>query len=211
MLTVGVYGATGQVGGVMRAVLDGRRFPHDRLRLFASARSAGRDARRRGRWRTWPPPIIAASTWPCSPWAPRLLANSGKRWPPRAPSSSTTPRPGAWTPTARSWCRRSTPPRWVASRRGSWPIPTARPWCACRCWPRCTPRPGWSAWWPRPTRRSPAPVWPARPSWRTQMRAVADKAAALAVRRRCPGVPAGVGVPGTDRLQRPAPRRHLRG
>jgi aspartate-semialdehyde dehydrogenase len=42
MLTVGVYGATGQVGGVMRAVLDGRRFPHDRLRLFASARSAGR-------------------------------------------------------------------------------------------------------------------------------------------------------------------------
>jgi aspartate-semialdehyde dehydrogenase len=42
MVTVGVYGATGQVGGVMRAVLDGRHFPHDRLRLFASARSAGR-------------------------------------------------------------------------------------------------------------------------------------------------------------------------
>jgi aspartate-semialdehyde dehydrogenase len=42
MLTVGVYGATGQVGATMRAVLEGRRFPHDRLRLFASARSAGR-------------------------------------------------------------------------------------------------------------------------------------------------------------------------
>jgi aspartate-semialdehyde dehydrogenase len=42
MLTVGVYGATGQVGGVMRALLDARHFPHDRLRLFASARSAGR-------------------------------------------------------------------------------------------------------------------------------------------------------------------------
>jgi aspartate-semialdehyde dehydrogenase len=42
MLTVGVYGATGQVGGVMRAVLDARHFPYDRLRLFASARSAGR-------------------------------------------------------------------------------------------------------------------------------------------------------------------------
>jgi aspartate-semialdehyde dehydrogenase len=42
MLTVGVYGATGQVGGVMRAVLEQRRFPHDKLRLFASARSAGR-------------------------------------------------------------------------------------------------------------------------------------------------------------------------
>jgi aspartate-semialdehyde dehydrogenase len=42
MLTVGVYGATGQVGATMRAVLEGRRFPHDCLRLFASARSAGR-------------------------------------------------------------------------------------------------------------------------------------------------------------------------
>jgi aspartate-semialdehyde dehydrogenase len=43
MLTVGVYGATGQVGTVMRALLEARRFPHDRLRLFASSRSAGRD------------------------------------------------------------------------------------------------------------------------------------------------------------------------
>jgi aspartate-semialdehyde dehydrogenase len=43
MLTVGVYGATGQVGTAMRSVLDGRNFPCDRLRLFASSRSAGRD------------------------------------------------------------------------------------------------------------------------------------------------------------------------
>src|ERR1700722_7941626 len=42
MLTVGVYGATGQVGAAMRSVLEGRHFPQDRLRLFASARSAGR-------------------------------------------------------------------------------------------------------------------------------------------------------------------------
>ena len=42
MLTVGLYGATGQVGGVMRSVLDARHFPYGRLRLFASARSAGR-------------------------------------------------------------------------------------------------------------------------------------------------------------------------
>jgi aspartate-semialdehyde dehydrogenase len=41
MTTVGIYGATGQVGGVMRGVLASRRFPHDRLRLFASSRSAG--------------------------------------------------------------------------------------------------------------------------------------------------------------------------
>lgn len=38
---VGVYGATGQVGGVMRRILVERAFPVDRIRLFASARSAG--------------------------------------------------------------------------------------------------------------------------------------------------------------------------
>jgi aspartate-semialdehyde dehydrogenase len=41
-LTVGVYGATGQVGAVMRRMLVERSFPFDDLRLFASARSAGR-------------------------------------------------------------------------------------------------------------------------------------------------------------------------
>jgi aspartate-semialdehyde dehydrogenase len=41
-VTVGVYGATGQVGGVMRSILAERRFPADRLRMFASSRSAGR-------------------------------------------------------------------------------------------------------------------------------------------------------------------------
>jgi aspartate-semialdehyde dehydrogenase len=41
-MRVGIVGATGQVGGVMRRVLAERRFPVDELRLFASARSAGR-------------------------------------------------------------------------------------------------------------------------------------------------------------------------
>jgi aspartate-semialdehyde dehydrogenase len=39
---VGVVGATGQVGGVMREVLAEREFPVGDLRFFASARSAGR-------------------------------------------------------------------------------------------------------------------------------------------------------------------------
>ena len=43
MPSVGIYGATGQVGTVMREVLEERRFPVTSLRLFASARSAGRD------------------------------------------------------------------------------------------------------------------------------------------------------------------------
>jgi aspartate-semialdehyde dehydrogenase len=42
MPSVGIYGATGQVGTVMRTVLEQRRFAHDGLRLFASSRSAGR-------------------------------------------------------------------------------------------------------------------------------------------------------------------------
>jgi aspartate-semialdehyde dehydrogenase len=41
-MRVGVVGATGQVGGVMRRVLAERRFPVDEIRFFASARSAGR-------------------------------------------------------------------------------------------------------------------------------------------------------------------------
>ncbi|MEM8922789.1 MAG: aspartate-semialdehyde dehydrogenase [Actinomycetota bacterium] len=41
-MRVGIVGATGQVGGVMRRLLDERAFPIDQLRLFASARSAGR-------------------------------------------------------------------------------------------------------------------------------------------------------------------------
>jgi len=39
---VGIVGATGQVGGVMRSVLAERGFPVTRIRYFATARSAGR-------------------------------------------------------------------------------------------------------------------------------------------------------------------------
>jgi aspartate-semialdehyde dehydrogenase len=41
-MRVGIVGATGQVGGVMRRILAERAFPVQELRLFASARSAGR-------------------------------------------------------------------------------------------------------------------------------------------------------------------------
>lgn len=48
-LTVGVVGATGQVGGVMCRLLDERDYPVASLRLFASARSAGSTVTWRGR------------------------------------------------------------------------------------------------------------------------------------------------------------------
>ena len=41
-MRIGVVGATGQVGSVMLSILAERKFPVDELRLFASARSAGR-------------------------------------------------------------------------------------------------------------------------------------------------------------------------
>ncbi len=41
-MRVGIFGATGQVGGVMRTLLAERNFPVSELRFFASARSAGR-------------------------------------------------------------------------------------------------------------------------------------------------------------------------
>jgi aspartate-semialdehyde dehydrogenase len=41
-MRVAIFGATGQVGGVMRSVLAERRFPVDDIRFFASARSVGR-------------------------------------------------------------------------------------------------------------------------------------------------------------------------
>ncbi|MFG2229844.1 aspartate-semialdehyde dehydrogenase [Streptomyces sp. NPDC048723] len=41
-MRIGIVGATGQVGGVLRGILAERSFPVTELRLFASARSAGR-------------------------------------------------------------------------------------------------------------------------------------------------------------------------
>ena len=42
MVSIGVVGATGQVGQVMRTLLAERAFPADEVRFFASARSAGK-------------------------------------------------------------------------------------------------------------------------------------------------------------------------
>lgn len=48
MTTLAVVGATGQVGHVMRQILEEREFPADKVRFFASARSAGTDLDYRG-------------------------------------------------------------------------------------------------------------------------------------------------------------------
>ncbi|MFP7365113.1 aspartate-semialdehyde dehydrogenase [Corynebacterium callunae] len=48
MTTIAVVGATGQVGQVMRTLLEERNFPADTVRFFASPRSAGRTLSFRG-------------------------------------------------------------------------------------------------------------------------------------------------------------------
>ena len=84
-MRIGVFGATGQVGNVMRTLLFERGFPVDEIRYFASARSAGTTlpwGTPRSPSRTPPPPTSPGSTSPCSPtagstskiWAPRVAA-----------------------------------------------------------------------------------------------------------------------------------------
>ena len=48
MTTIAVVGATGQVGRVMRSILEERNFPADKVRFFASPRSAGTTLEFRG-------------------------------------------------------------------------------------------------------------------------------------------------------------------
>ncbi|MBM7368365.1 aspartate-semialdehyde dehydrogenase [Gordonia hydrophobica] len=48
-IRLGVVGATGQVGGVMRQLLEDRDFPADEVRFFASSRSAGKTLQWRDR------------------------------------------------------------------------------------------------------------------------------------------------------------------
>ena len=111
-MRVGIVGATGQVGGVMRrragrAELPGRRA--SALRLGALGRPhPPRGTATRSSSRTPPPPTSPGSTSRCSRPARPRRASSAPRSPPPARSSSTTRRRGAWTPTCRSWCPRST-------------------------------------------------------------------------------------------------------
>ena len=196
-MRVGVFGATGQVGGVMRALLAERSFPVTEVRYFASARSAGgrfRGLTPRSSSRTPRPPTSPAWIWHCSPtarprrWPPR------RRSPPRAPSWWTTRRPGGWIRRSRWWWPRSTPTTRSVRRRASSPTPTAPPWRRCRCSRRCTGPPAWTGSRSRPIRPSPAPAGAGVDELDGQVQAVGDQASALALRRRGRGLPGAAEV-----------------
>ena len=147
-LALGIVGATGQVGAVMREILLERGFPVDEVRFFASARSAGtmlpfgdrevtvEDAA------TADPSGLDIALFSAGATTSRALAppfaaagvvvvdnSSAWRMDPDVPLVVSEVNPDAideaWPPAA-----------------GSSPTPTARRWPRCRSSSRCTTRPG---------------------------------------------------------------------
>lgn len=102
---IGVVGATGQVGTVVRQLLADRAFPIDEIRFFASTRSAGTMLSFGGK------DIVVEDTETADPTGLDIAifsagATLSKAQAPDSPllvsRSSTTPVGGEWTPTSRS-------------------------------------------------------------------------------------------------------------
>ena len=142
-MRVGVFGATGQVGGVMRTLLAQRRFPATEVRFFASARSAGSRLPWEGREIT----VEDTDTADFSGLDLALFSNG------KTASLATAPRvaaagavvmdnSSAWRmdPDVPLVVSEVNPDDALDRSRASSPTPTARPWPPCRCLRRCTAR-----------------------------------------------------------------------
>ena len=211
-MRIGIVGATGQVGGVMRSVLVERAFPVDELRLFASARSAGQhpDLRRppdRGRGR--------GDRRLRGPRRGALLGRQGPRrasWRPRVAAAGAVviDNSSAWrmdpdVPLVVSEVnpRRAGPP--PQGHRGQPQLHDHGGHAGARS--RCTPRPGSRRSWSAPTRRCRAPGWRAWPSWTSRCARSVDRAAALTFDGGAVDFPAPDKFAEAHRLQRAAVRR----
>ena len=145
-MRVGVVGATGQVGGVMRRLLAERSFPVDELRYFASARSAGTTLP----WGDGEITVEDAAIADPSGLDIALFsagATSSRELAPRFAAAGVDRHRqlvGVADGSRRAARRRRGQPRGHRRRRarGSSPTPTARRWRRCRCSSRCTTRPG---------------------------------------------------------------------
>ena len=161
---VGVVGATGQVGAVMRDLLLERGFPVDELRFFASARSAGTVL-------TWGDrEVVVEDAATADPTGLDVAlfsagATTSRALAPRFADAGVTvvDNSSAWRmdPDVPLVVSEVNPEPSTRAPRGSSRTPTARRWPRCRCSSRCTTRPGWSGWSWRPTRPSPAAASPA--------------------------------------------------
>lgn len=133
-LTVAVVGATGQVGRVMRTILEERNFPVETIRFFASARSAGSTLPWKGEevvvedvatadFSGIDIAIFSAGATASREYAPKFAAAGAV--------VVATPRPGVRTPRFRWSSPRSTPTTSTTVPRASLQTPTARPWPLC--------------------------------------------------------------------------------
>ncbi|WP_191563475.1 aspartate-semialdehyde dehydrogenase [Janibacter melonis] len=88
-MRIGVFGATGQVGSVMRALLQERDFPVEEMRYFASARSAGTTLP----WRDGEVTVEDTATADFSGLDIALFSNGGstsKEWAPKVAAAGAT-------------------------------------------------------------------------------------------------------------------------
>jgi aspartate-semialdehyde dehydrogenase len=144
-MRVGIFGATGQVGGVMRTLLDERDFPVTELRFFASARSAGR----RLPWRDTEIVVEDSGRADFSGLDLALFSNG------KTASKATAPQVAAAgavvIDNSSAWRLDPDVPLVVAEVNGEDALrppkgiianPTAPRWRPCRYWRRCTARPG---------------------------------------------------------------------
>ena len=167
-MRVGVFGATGQVGGVMRTVLAERDFPVTEIRFFASARSAGRtltwtgepDHGRGHRHRR----LLGPRSRSVLQRQDGLAGHRAEGRRHRRDRGRQLLGLADGSRTCRWWSPRSTPTTPCTRRRASSPTRTAPPWPRCRCSHRCTGPRGWYGFRSRPTRPSPARAAPASPS-----------------------------------------------
>ena len=153
MVSIGVVGATGQVGQVMRRLLEERDFPATQVRFFASARSQGRKLAFRGQ------EIEVEDAETADPTRPGHRAVLGGRDDVAGAGAAVRrgrrdrdrqlvglaqgPRRAAGG--LRGQLRRDVANALDPSRRASSPTRTARRWPRCRCSRCCTTRPSWSA------------------------------------------------------------------
>ena len=143
-MRVGIVGATGLVGEFMRASLIDRNFPVVSLRLFASARSAGKSIR----WKNQQIVVEDAATADYRGLDVVFFSAGGitsrelARWSrPRAQWSSTTRPHGAWTPSAARG-RRGEPIALAFDPKGIVANPNCTTMAAMPVLNRCTTRPG---------------------------------------------------------------------
>jgi aspartate-semialdehyde dehydrogenase len=145
---VGVVGATGLVGGMMRQLLDERDFPLSELRVFASARSAGSKLP----WRGGEVIVEDASTADFAGLDIVFFSAGGDTSRALAPKAAAAgaiviDNSSAWRgdPDVPLVVSEVNPHALKTSPRASSPIPTARPWPPCRRCGLCTTPPASSA------------------------------------------------------------------